>query len=69
MNVFLVMHAREKANGEEDLKLIGIYSSLAEAEDAVGRARELPGFRDSPAGFSIDRYELGRDHWTCGFGW
>ena len=54
-------------DGEEDPKLIGVYSSRASAEKAVERLRLRPGFRDRPEGFTIDLYRLDEDHWTEGF--
>jgi hypothetical protein len=57
----------EAQDGIEDLKLIGAYSCLAAAQAAVERLRSQPGFRDYPDYFSIDEYEVDRDHWTEGF--
>lgn len=65
--VFLLWHVRETPDGSEDAKLIGIYSTAELAEQARQRAAALPGFRDRPTGFIVDRYTLDRDHWTEGF--
>lgn len=51
----------------EDVKVIGLYSSEASAREAIARLQAQPGFCDYPDGFSIDLYELDRDHWTEGF--
>ena len=51
----------------EDVKVIGLYSSEASAKGAVERLRAQPGFSDYPDGFSIDLYELDEDHWSEGF--
>jgi len=66
--VFLVLHSYESTHGEDLVKTIGIYSSQAAAEEAVGRLINLPGFSDYPEGFSIDSYFVDEDHWTSGFG-
>lgn len=66
MHVFVVHHAYE-SDGAEESKLIGVYSSRDAAEQAVARARTLPGFVDHPDGFSVDDYVLDEDHWTQGF--
>jgi hypothetical protein len=66
--VFLLWHSREARNGETDSKLIGVYSAAAEAQAAIARKLALPGFRDDPGGFLIDRYEIDRDAWSAGFG-
>ena len=52
---------------DEDVKLIGIYASRAEAEAAVVRVRDQPGFRDRPDGFRIDEHVLNRDGWVEGY--
>jgi len=64
--VFVVQHSYELED-QEETKLIGAYASCADAEAAVARLREQPGFRDHPQGFHIDSYELGQDHWQEGF--
>lgn len=65
--VYVVHHVHEMLDGEEDVKLIGVYSSHEMAEAAVSRARTKPGFVAVPDGFSIDPYELDKDHWTEGY--
>ena len=67
MEIFLLQHVHEMPGGDEDTKLIGVYASRQLAEAARKRARQLPGFRESPEGFTIDRYELNKDHWAEGF--
>lgn len=49
------------------VKVIGIYSSRPLAEAAMERTRTLPGFADEPEGFTIDEYEIDKDHWPRGF--
>jgi hypothetical protein len=65
--VFLVSHTLELSDGEEELKIIGIYASRADANLAVERMSSQPGFSDHLDGFSISEYELGKDHWVGGF--
>ena len=67
MNVFLLWHEHELPGGEDDSKLIGVYSSKQLAEAAQKRAAQLPGFRDVPEGFMIDSYQVDRDEWREGF--
>ena len=66
--VFLLWHSHEIGDGETDDKLIGAYSSSAEAEAAIVRKRAFPGFRQYPDGFAISRYEVDKDAWSEGFG-
>lgn len=78
-SVFVVQHLHVHTNGEECVKMIGVYETRRAAEDAVERLVAKPGFRDYPqiieplrdaeeSGFYIDEYEIGEDHWTEGFG-
>ena len=55
MDVFLLWHVHELPGGEEATKFLGVYSSRELAEQAQQQAVTLPGFRDAPAGFCIDR--------------
>ena len=65
--VFVLWHSREVHEGETDDKLVGVYSTRAEAEAAIARKLSFEGFRDFPEGFLIDPYELNRDAWSEGF--
>ncbi len=75
-SVFVLQHMHSVADDEE-VKLVGVYSSRENAESAVARLRDLPGFRDHPQivdygseggdGFVIDEYTLDSDHWAEGF--
>src|SRR5262245_18590799 len=67
MDVFLLWHVHDSPGGEEDAKLIGVYSSRELAEQARQRAAGQPGFRDMPTGFCIDRYTDEEDHWREGY--
>ena len=77
--VFVLQHVRVLPDDVEDLKLIGVYSSRAEALKAVDRRRQHSGFEDfpllvdpsikgsGPDGFHIDEYQLDLDYWSEGF--
>ena len=65
--VFVLHHVHEASNGEEDTKLIGVYSTEAEATAAIGRLKCQPGFCDHSEGFCVTPYELDRDEWREGF--
>ena len=51
----------------EDLKIIGVYSSAVLAGQAIARAQLLDGFRDEPDCFIVGGYEVDKDAWTDGF--
>ena len=54
-------------DGGEDVKLIGVYSSIAEANSAIERKGSCEGFRDHKVGFEISTYSLDKDTWSEGF--
>lgn len=64
-DVYLLQHVRE--DDDEHSKIIGIYRTNEDAEAAIERLRDQPGFRDYPKGFQIDRYQLDEDNWIDGF--
>lgn len=66
-DVFVLHHVHEASNGDEDVKLLGVYSSEPEAKSAIERLKNQPGFREHLEGFCITRYELNRDEWREGF--
>lgn len=50
-----------------DIKQIGIYSTLANAQAAIARLRKKTGFRDWPSGFRVVAKTLNQDSWSEGF--
>ena len=50
-----------------DIKQIGIYSTLENAQAAIARLSKKTGFRDWPNGFRIDAKTLNQDRWSEGF--
>ena len=66
-SVYLLFHAHQLPEGEEDSKLIGVYVSRTDASAAQARAQTRPGFKDHADGFTIDEYEIGKNHWVDGF--
>ena len=67
MDVYLLWHTHEMPDGEEDDKLIGVFSSEEKADQVRLRALIQPGFHDAPEGFVISRYMVDEDHWTEGY--
>ncbi len=61
-------HVPEGDEHKEQAKLIGIYASASDAQAAIERLRSQPGFIDYPEGFEFEPYQVGKDHWTEGFG-
>lgn len=67
MRVYVLQHVHKLEVDNEDVKLIGVYSTEDQAITAIERMISLPGFRKAPDGFHIDGYELDQDHWTEGY--
>jgi hypothetical protein len=65
-SVFILWHIHE-VDGDTDEKLIGVYRTRDDAEAAIGRLEDKPGFKDVPNGFETHEYVLGRDGWTEGY--
>jgi len=66
-DVFVVQHRRLTGRNEQ-LCLIGIYSSRDAATAAIVRASALPGFRSFVDGFVTLGLALDVVHWANGFG-
>ncbi len=65
--VYLLHHTHSLEEGHEDVKLLGVFSTQEHAERAKARALNLPGFKDTPDGFSIDKYIIDKMAWTAGY--
>ena len=66
-SVYLLQHVAREGSDDEDVKVLGIYSSRSKANLATGRLVRLAGFNQYPDGFHVDRYRLDRSEWTEGF--
>jgi hypothetical protein len=67
MEVFVLQHVHILDDGEEDVKMIGVYSTHEQAASAIERLSTQPGFCDLPEGFEIDPYVLDEDNWAEGY--
>ena len=66
-NVYLLWYVRQWQEGEDTELLIGVYRTEADAEGAIERLKDAPGFRAYPEGFQIHAREIGKDEWTEGY--
>lgn len=53
--VFLLHHSYEVDEADQT-KFIGVYSLRSEAEYAIERLKNMPGFKDHPDAFMINEY-------------
>jgi hypothetical protein len=65
--VYLLYHSHDSAEGDDNYKLLGIFSTEKKAQDAIDSFRLKPGFVDYPDDFSIDKYEIDKAYWSEGF--
>jgi hypothetical protein len=65
--VYLLWFVRERAESEDTELLIGVYPTEQDAQAAIERLKEKPGFIRYPQGFQIHDRILGKDSWTEGF--
>lgn len=65
--VYFLYHVLYEDTDDEVAKIIGIYSSYKNAELAMERTKNKPGFIDFPDGFQILEDVLNRDNWVEGF--
>ncbi|RYD62561.1 MAG: serine kinase [Verrucomicrobiaceae bacterium] len=77
-SVFVVQHLHTLPDGEDNVKMIGVYATREDAVDAVRRLASQPGFHNLPdvvdydldgdgQGFHVEEYEIGKDHWQEGY--
>ncbi len=65
--VYVLQHSHDLESEEADIKLIGVYSTEEKAKKTITKLSSQPGFKDTPQGFHIDKYEINKDHWGEGF--
>lgn len=63
--VYLLEHAVDGL--PERMKIIGIFKSKEDAENAVKTLSEKEGFEKTQNDFHIDEYEIGKINWSEGF--
>jgi hypothetical protein len=67
MEVFVLQHVHALDDDDEDVKMIGVYSSREQADAAIERLSIQPGFSDDIGGFAVSPYILDEDHWREGY--
>jgi hypothetical protein len=68
ISVFLLYHTHHLPDGEQDNKLLGVYSSREKAEKKITeKYRLLPGFCEQDGEFTTNEYFLYQDNWEEGF--
>lgn len=67
-SVYFLYHLDEqRSDGFQPRKLVGVYSTMQRAQEALRRYHDKPGFKDHPDDWRILEHEMDRDDWTKGF--
>lgn len=66
-SVWMLHHVHEFEDGHEDVKLIGLYTSMDLAQNALDKVKDKPGFKELPDGFEISECRLNQLEWPEGF--
>lgn len=64
MYVYLLWHEHGRT---EDWKFLGAFSSETLANSSKEIYKDLPGFRECPEGYTVDRVKLDEPRWTEGY--
>lgn len=65
--IYVLHHVHEFEDGNEDVKLLGIFSSEKKAMEMIKEYKKIPGFKDYSEGFSINKYIIDKAEWLEGF--
>ncbi len=65
--VYILFHSYERDNGDEESKILGVFSEYSYAENAIKKYANLPGFNKYPNEYIIDKYVINELHWIEGF--
>jgi hypothetical protein len=65
--VFVLQHVHPFDDGEEDVKLIGVFSVRSRAEEAIAYLLLQPGFKEHPDGFHLEEFCLDEYFWKEGY--
>jgi len=65
--VFIISFDRQLPSGEDDERLLGVYSTQEKGEAALARFKAQPEFRDFPDNLELGPFTLDQTHWEEGF--
>jgi len=66
--VYILHHVTVYSEVEEDVKLIGVFSTEVAAQKVIKELETKPGFVNAKDGFEIDKYVVDQYFWKEGFG-
>ena len=66
--VYLLHYCYEYENGEDDVELLGVFSSEKVIQDLLCGFKEVSELRSVLSYLTIDEYTIGEREWLEGFG-
>ena len=67
MTIFIVYGIREQQDADDEVRIIGVYSSSERAWSAIDDLPSQQEFLGKGWSFEVDQCELDKDYWTEGF--
>ncbi len=65
--IYMLYHTRIKKNNVESVKSLGVYNNQIKAIEAIEEYKTLPGFKDFPKNFIIEKEKINKTYWSKGF--
>lgn len=65
--IFVGQHVRKKDSDNENVKMIGVFTTQKAADASIRKLGIQLGFKEHLDGFSVDEYELDKTEWREGF--
>ncbi|EKE22281.1 MAG: hypothetical protein ACD_7C00001G0002 [uncultured bacterium] len=65
--VYLLFHVKGFKKDIEDVKLLGVFSSIKKAREIMNTHKTLPGFKDYIDDFLIEWYMMDKSEWKEGY--
>lgn len=66
-SIFLLYHVRRMDDDTDEAKFIGAFREKSNAEKCIKKYNQLPGFKDFPKGFVIEKQPIDKIYWKDGF--
>ncbi len=65
--IYMLSHVRLVDNEVEDVKGLGTFDTKEKALKMIEEYKKLPGFKDYPQNFIIEKEEINKPYWIKGF--
>lgn len=62
-HIYLLKHSRKIDDECKETKIIGFFSVNQNAEEVIENYKKLPGFKDNPDDFIIEKIQINHNDW------